>query len=184
MKLKRPVCWLVPSSCHSPFISMWLCPATHPVRLPHQKQTASKSKSETPKGERDGEAVGHGPAGLGGQGQLPWSLSAPHARTSPTDATSHGCMLSVPWVQSHPGLSLRSWLADGPCYSRLLFCQRFTGGEVYSWVDLACLQRQQPLPTEGVTGSLTPGPREGKLSRALELKPGLSPRCWLLTSAP
>lgn len=165
---------------------MWLCPATHPMQLPRQKQTASKSKSETPKGEREGDAVGHGPAGPGGRVQQPWSLSAPHARTSPTDAASPGCMPSMPGVQSHPGLSLRSCLADGPCYSRLLFCQRFTGGDVYSWVDLACLQCQQPLPTEGATGSPTPtpGPREGKLSRALELKPGLSPRCWLFTSAP
>lgn len=173
MKLKRPVCWLVPSACHFPFIPVWLYQATRQAQLTSQKQIARKSKAETLKRERRREAGGDGPAGSGGEHSPPIPFSAPHTRMSQRDAgftwlcASHATGSGVT-----PGSSLsRSWLPDASCYSRVLFCQKLKEREFYSWDRQHVSSVNNLMPQMGELSLPIPGPKEGnwvKITRITE----------------
>ena len=144
--LKRPVCWLVLSACHSPFVSVWLYPAPRRIPLAGQRQTASKSKP----GALDGR-----------EKKLP-----PHVLSAPARPESLGP--NWPHAFRARGSPPRAWLLTRSCDAGVVFLQRFVEGEFNSG-DRTCMC-QQPHATDGATESPHSRPREGSWAEITRIR--------------
>lgn len=81
MKLKRPVSWLGPSACHSPFVSTGPYPAPRHRQLAGPKPTASKSETRTRRGGKKEEQAASPCWATRASAATPAPLSAPPAGT-------------------------------------------------------------------------------------------------------
>lgn len=68
MKLKRPVSWLAPSACHSPFVSVGAVPGSSSQTAGRSRANCLQVKDENPEGARK-RSRRPGPAGPHGQAQ-------------------------------------------------------------------------------------------------------------------
>lgn len=157
--LKRPVCWLVLSACHSPFVSVWLYPAPRRIPLAGQKQTASKSKPGTLDRRKEKRAV---TALMGPRGKH----SHPGAPSAPARPESLGP--NWPHAFGATGSPPRAWLLTLSCDTRVAFLQRFVEGELHSG-DRTCMC-QQPHATDGATESPHSRPREGSWAKITRIR--------------
>lgn len=81
MKLKRPVSWLGPSACHSPFVSTGPYPAPRHRQLAGPKPTANKSETRTRRGGKKEEQAASPCWATRASAATPAPLSAPPAGT-------------------------------------------------------------------------------------------------------
>lgn len=164
MKLKRPVSWLGPSACHSPFVSTGPYPAPSHRQLAGPKPTASKLETRTRRGWRGRGAGGQALLGHTGERSHPSPSVCPPRRNTLKTTCWPRLALCLYATESSaiPEPSCRSWLPASPCRFTVLFCQRLREGDFCCWDKFKSLNPNS-LMLQTVELSPTPVPKGRKL---------------------
>ena len=164
MKLKRPVSWLGPSACHSPFVSTGPYPAPRHRQLAGPKPTASKSETRTRRGGKKEEQAASPCWATRASAATPAPLSAPPRLNTPETTCWPRPALCLHATASSAVLepSRRSWLAASPCRFTVLFCQRLREGDFCCRDRFKCLNPNSLMLQMGKL-SPTPVPKGRKL---------------------
>lgn len=163
MKLKRPVSWLGPSACHSPFVSTGPYPAPRHRQLAGPEPTASKSETRTRRGGRERGAGGQSLLGHTGERSHPSPSVCPPCWNVPeTCWPCPALCLYATESSAIPEPSCRSWLPASPCWFTVLFCQRLREGDFCCWDRFKCLNPNN-LMLQTWKLSPTPVPKGRKL---------------------